>query len=82
MSEVDDYIFFNIPCPISGCKNNDSRFWEHTYCKKKYLDNRMKINSKGYLKCNACGHIIDLLNMEFNCESGHEKGKIKISIHW
>ena len=72
MSHINDYIWLHIPCPVEGCPNNDVTYWKHSKCPYQDKDHDVKINSAGYLKCNACGTGAELIRWRFDCGcSGH-----------
>ena len=67
MSHINDYIWLYIPCPVDGCTNNDVTYWSHYNCPKSEKDHDVKINSAGYLKCNACSAGAELIRWRFDC---------------
>ena len=54
MSHINDYIWLHIPCPVENCINNEVTYWSHFNCPYPEKDHDVKINSAGYLRCNAC----------------------------
>ena len=67
MSYIDDYIWLHIPCPVEGCTNNEVTYWSHRNCPNQDKDHDIKINSAGYLKCNACNVKAELIRWRFDC---------------
>jgi hypothetical protein len=70
MSYINDWIWLHIPCPVEGCKNNDVTYWAHRNCPYSSKDHDVKINSAGYLKCNACNKKGELIRWRFDCGCG------------
>lgn len=70
MADIDDWIWLYVPCPIEGCNYKTETYWSHRNCPKDYLDHDVKINSAGYLKCNACEGKAELIKWRFDCGSG------------
>jgi hypothetical protein len=77
MSYVDDWIWLHIPCPIENCNNYTSTYWSHVNCPFSEKDHDIKINSAGYLKCNACNKVAELIRWRFNCGSNHGFKEVK-----
>lgn len=71
MANIDDWIWLYVPCPVEGCTNNAETYWSHRNCPKDYLDHDIKINSAGYLKCNACEEAAPLIKWRFDCGCGN-----------
>ena len=71
MSSVDDWIWLHIPCPVDGCTNNDITYWSHRNCPLSEKDHDIKINSSGFLKCDACNAKAALIDWRFDCGCGH-----------
>ncbi len=70
MAEVDDWIWLHVPCPVEGCNDSTATYWDHRNCPYDYLDSDIKINSAGFLKCNACNKKSELIKWRFDCGSG------------
>lgn len=71
MSNVNDWIWLHIPCPVDGCPNNEISYWSHKNCIFMDKDHDIKINSSGFLKCVACNSQAALINWKFDCGYGH-----------
>jgi hypothetical protein len=71
MSNVNDWIWLFIACPANGCDNNIETYWSHRNCPNSEKDHDIKINSAGYLKCNACNTTAALIKWRFDCGCGH-----------
>ena len=67
MSYIDDYIWLHIPCPVENCSNSEVTYWSHFNCPNYEKDHDIKINSAGYLKCNACNKTAELICWRFDC---------------
>ena len=67
----NDWIWLHIPCPVDGCTNINIKYWHHINCPSSNLDHDIKINSDGYLKCNACNISAPLFEWGFNCGELH-----------
>ena len=80
MSNVNDWLWLHVPCPVYECPNkssNQSYYWIHRNCPGK--DNSfMQINSAGYVRCgsNKCIQIGPLINWRFDCNFNHGFKKI------
>ncbi len=80
MSNVNDWLWLHVPCPVYECPNkssNQSYYWVHRNCPGK--DNSfMQINSAGYIRCgsNKCIQIGPLINWRFDCNFNHGFKKI------
>lgn len=71
MSSVNDWIWLHVPCPVEDCTDDKiPTYWAHRNCPKDYLDHDIKINSAGYLKCNACEITAELIKWRFDCGKG------------
>lgn len=71
MGNADDWIWLHIACPVDGCTNNIETYWSHRNCPNSDKDHDIKINSDGYLKCNACNTKAPLIEWRFDCGCGH-----------
>ena len=68
---IDDWIWLHIPCPCEECSNNTEQYWAHINCPNYNKDHDLKINSAGYLKCEACGIASELIKWNFFCGNRH-----------
>lgn len=71
MSDTNDWIWLHIPCPVDGCTNNEITYWSHINCPFKDKDHDIKINSDGFLRCEACNSKAALIDWRFDCGCGH-----------
>ena len=71
MSYIDDWIWLHIPCPVENCNNRTVTYWSHRNCPNSDKDHDVKINSIGYLKCNACNIKEELIRWRFGCGWGN-----------
>ena len=58
---------FKSKCPF--CSNNDWKNWYHTGCSSSKGED---IDIEGYITCNDCNKKMDLLDMNFYCDT-HSK---------
>ena len=70
MSYINDWIWLHIPCPVEGCNKSEVTYWSHLNCPFKKKDHDVKINSAGYIKCNACEAKGELIRWRFDCGCG------------
>ena len=71
MVDVNDWIWLYVPCPVEDCKEDKiPTYWTHHNCPYSFIDHDIKINSAGYLKCNACVKFAELIRWRFDCSSG------------
>ena len=69
---ANDWIWLHIPCPCDKCSENFEDYWTHINCPNNNNDHDLKINSEGYLKCEACGIRSELIKWNFCCGKNHE----------
>ena len=68
---INDWIWLHIPCPSEECCNVIGQYWAHANCPNYNNDHDLKINSAGYLKCEACGIASELIKWNFFCGNRH-----------
>lgn len=71
MGTANDWIWLHIPCPVDGCTNKEITYWSHRNCPKSQYDHDVKLNSDGYIKCNACEVKGPIIDWRFDCGCGH-----------
>ena len=66
----NEWLWLKISCPI--CSNDyKTDYWAHINCPNNKNDHDLKINSSGYIKCEACGIMGELTNWNFSCGNNH-----------